>query len=172
MGDFKLILLNERERPIREARPEGPFSLILFRNLPGMAKPGIRAEVVSKEWLNARDTMQRLEAVIRNRHLAVSTLLARIRGGLIQTAAVRSRWEYGFYPDTDLPIPIPPAHWAFFPNLQTAQELAFWQTSDIRFNTGELNSDLNTIAVTYFGVRFEPQGITEMIEIALHEVMA
>jgi hypothetical protein len=128
-----------------------------------MAKPGIRAEIVSSEWLTAHDTLERVSARIGNRQVAVSALVNRIKAGLIQTAAMRSRWRNGVYPDAEKPTLIPRDHWTFFPAFQTAEELAFWQTGDIRFDMEELTTTFDVVMVTYFGVRFDPDGVEEMI---------
>jgi hypothetical protein len=126
-----------------------------------MAKPDIRA-AVAKEWLTAHDTLERISAAIRNRPLAVSTLLNRIRAGLVQTAAMSARWENIDHPVGDVPVLIPADYWRHFPKIQTVEELAFWQTGDIRFEIG-MNNNFETVAVHYFGVRFEPLGIEDII---------
>jgi hypothetical protein len=86
-----------------------------------------------------------------------------VRAGVVEAAAMRSRWNDGVHPDSDEPVLIPRFHWTFFPEFQTGPELAFWQTGDIRFEMDEFTDTLNRTSVRYFGVRFEPKGIEEMI---------
>jgi hypothetical protein len=122
-------------------------------------------------WPNARDTLERVEGAIRNRPLAVATLLDRIRAGLIQTAAMscfrkEEKGSGGIQrSEPDGAVLIPPSHWAAFPDIQTVAELAFWQTGDITFEWEE-RASFSAVTIKYFGVRFDPKGIADMIESA------
>jgi hypothetical protein len=123
------------------------------------------------QWPNARDTLERILGAIGDRQLAVSTLLNRIKAGLIQTAAMSCHREErrGFSDpqrtEPEAAVLIAPAHWAAFPRIQTVEELAFWETGDITFVFEERDS-FHAVTIKYFGVRFDPKGIAEMIESA------
>jgi hypothetical protein len=166
VSDFQLILLRDVQRPVRKAEPSSTFSLIRYRSrAEWMAEKLALTPQTIANWLNPRDTEERLGEVIKNGALVVPTLLNRVRAGLIQTAAMYSVWEN---PDrfdqssSDKPVLIPAEHWAFYHHLEIEDQYALWDTGDICFEMGT-NEGFDTVSVRYFGVRFDPAGIEEMI---------
>ena len=165
MDDFQLILLSDRARPIHKADAFGSFSLIRYRSRAELMaeKLALSPDKVSR-WLSAYEALSGIEAAIPNRPTAISALLRRLRHGLILTAAMCSRWQNAgdFNSDLEVPVLIPAGHWSHFPQVGSSADYIFWNTGDIRFKLN-INDQFEDVAVQYFGVRFNPEGIEEMI---------
>lgn len=156
MSDFKLILLSERERPVREASPNGTFSLIPFPAGVRMASLAAfdvgqidAAELAS--WWTPNEAALYAATCLNPGSSAENAIWQRLVGGMIEAAATRSSATFGIneWPDVDEePALIPRNFWSKFRD----QESDFWGAGDVLFR-------VSGTAFRCFGVRLKPADV-------------
>ena len=166
MSEFQLILLNEANRPPRQARAGDGFSLIPFPSHVKMApilpipKPAPTAEDIDN-WLTPRQAVQLLRSVYEDRWLAEHTLLERLKGGMVQ--AIARNTTRSDRTDGAALVRISPEHWRY-----VNETSSFWTTGDLVYT---YRRDIyDEVTFRHFDVRFEPEGVNAIIGSAAPDI--
>ena len=159
MADFQLILLSEVNRPLREARESGAFSLIQFRTTEvAMASPQrqLAAEDIV-DWLTPSQAIEILFEVYGDNYLCKDTLLGRLRSGLVEAVAENTVVHGGGISRYAM-------HRVYREEWQRidARDNG-WITGDFRYERRQ-QSGIDFETVNNLSVKFEPQGVRDIIK--------
>ena len=162
MGDFQLILLGKRDRPVREALTPGVGSVIQFRSrveLEMAAENAAEREITVEElasWWSPNDALAYATTCIGDRKAAANAIWQRLVAGLIKTVASTSSMTVRDRPPTPKSTPelIPPRFWAKF----SKHGSDFWSVGDAKFFLSG-----SGMATTYqcFGIKLNPADIRD-----------
>jgi hypothetical protein len=165
MGEFQLILLSEANRPVREARPSGAFSLIPFRSRTGAGMAADVASVTTDElatWLTPDQALSAVSQALGKD--AGRAIWERLHGGMIRAVAGSSSRATppNAEPLTTLsPTNIPARYWGHFSHSKGPD---FWQTGDAKFFFGSKRPRVEaSTVVRCFDIRLDPVGVRAMI---------
>jgi hypothetical protein len=169
MGEFQLILLSERERPVK-VRPSGAFSVVRFRRT-GMAfslpphSPAVNLS--GSRWLKPSEALARAQAALDDRKASIETIVNRLGAGLLKASYESVAWEYASRAPKLDPNYVEPVYWKYYEG--STQSPYVWSTGDLRLYLGNaLNTMVdNSTVVTFFGVKIQREGIDEIVGNAL-----
>jgi hypothetical protein len=118
------------------------------------AQPAVTAEDLDN-WLTPLQAVELLKSAYRSEHLAIQTLLERLRGGMVQAVSRETKLEGRKDSATLAPIPI--AHWDFVRGASS-----FWTTGDLVYNFRP-QGEYESLTLRHFDVRFEPKSVRAII---------
>jgi hypothetical protein len=162
VGEFQLILLNERERPVR-ARRFGAFSLVQFRSRIEleMAAENAAAKRITPEtlasWLTPIQACA-YAAQIVGAEKAANAIWERLAGGMIEAiAASTSVMDSDYTPDiTREPTSIPKHYWKYCSDTGTD----LWGAGDARFFiTARALHSTRPRTIRRFGIKLNPEDV-------------
>lgn len=163
MADFQLILLNERNKPVR-TRPDGAFCLIPFRSRVEivMAERATIALEQFKTWLTPHEALEIATEAFADEGTAKNAILEWLRGGQIHAAANSSAWEFPLRSrQTDLVL-LDPDHWTHIASQSSLSD--FWVTAQIRFYHGYYAPlKISDVTIRFYGIRLDPAGVRAMV---------
>ena len=160
MGNFQLILLSERKRPIRAARPSDAFSLIQFcsrTKFEMAAERAVEQEITAEELADWFTPMQAwtYAAMIVGQKGATNAIWERLKGGMIDAVAATSsvREGDGNPIATNDPTRIPKQYWQYCS--QTGTDL--WGAADVRFFIPtRVRRTSSSLTVRCFAIKLNP----------------
>jgi hypothetical protein len=130
-----------------------------------MAGNGVTAAEIAT-WLTPGEALGLLSEGLTST-LAVNAIVERLKGGMIDSGAANSSWEFGRRGRIQGPtgtVLIPSRYWSFLnADADTANRL--WVFGDVRFYLGLDNGRYSeVVSIRYFGIRFDPAGIQQLVQ--------
>ncbi len=117
-------------------------------------------EEFEREWISAHDALDVLAPVLR-RDIAAERLISRVKAGLFQAVAKHYMYaEFGKEPERATLIAVHPTFLA--PDL-LGMDQPFWTLGDFTFYGSAVNGLNIGAELRFFGVRFDPEGIRDML---------
>ena len=119
----------------------------------------IKPEMIA-DWLRPHEALAALDAVYEKPSTSRHLLFERLKSGKIVAVAESSTWK-GVRGETTGLIAIQRDQWErFMPREE------FWKSGDLYINLGHYKQGYNTVEVWYHGIKFDPSGIQELVDIA------
>jgi hypothetical protein len=108
-------------------------------------------------WFQPRQALKLVQTAYPDIKMAAKVILERLRGGLLKSGAKTSSWEHeNFLPTA--PCVVPTEYWSRLADTSAD----WWDTGNIRIKV-YIQSRTSSVTGRYFGIRFEPKGIQEII---------
>lgn len=125
--------------------------------------PGLAANA-DPPWIPPGDALARVQEAIGDRHVAIETIVRRLKAGLLKASFETYQMENSTRQiriDGQL---IDQRFWAFYDDSDSARYL--WYSGDLRLDLGNFFDTPNErlVLLTFFRVRIERDGIEEIVE--------
>jgi hypothetical protein len=163
VGEFQLILLSDRERPVR-ARPPGRFALIPFCRVMAQPNPKVEIANYAKTWLRPHEALAILNAAYKKIDTSKHLLIERLRSGAILAVAEASTWIGGEHPHRTGPIGITSDQWLYW-----RPQTGFWEAGDMQLHLGHYRGSIYSVEVRFNGVRFDPETVADLAALAAND---
>ena len=111
-------------------------------------------------WRQPHEAQADLDAVYGKSSVSHHLLLDRLKSGKISAVAESSTWK-GIRGDKTGLIPVMRDQWEHF---GAGEE--FWKSGDLHLYLGHYKGSLSTVEVWYHGIKFDPNGINDLIALA------
>lgn len=112
-----------------------------------------------EDWLRPREALTKLQSAFSTEDVAKHLLLQRLGSGGITAVAETATWT-GLA--TGKPYQgittIPDDFWRDYYKYQTG----FWDSGDLFFYLGHFRGSINSVSVTFHGIRFDPGGVDKL----------
>lgn len=123
----------------------------------GMPPRDITAEELAT-WLTPHHALSLVVQAYGDSISVEGAIIQRLSGGMIHAVAGHAAWDHNDLRKTG--VAIPSIYWVQYARIHHED---FWQTSDIRLYISNIDGRYNSGHIAYFGVRFEPEGVRELL---------